>query len=380
MPSDDDFEIIEHNDDEEMIVNESPVPSSSATASTKTTKDKYSPSRGRRKVVTSIPTWQQEVRQFITPYLPPPVIQAWQRLDPHLEPYLGSDGTITILVTLLFAFLVRRILGWISNRLQGRALADEDEYSGKALFPQSATPKETYEATVLFVGPPGGGKTRLFYRLCYGPDYGKLPTLMSLQANVGICPERNLRYMDWPGYAGLLDNPTLQSIVQAPQTRIVLVLDATQPVAAAADVFVELFQLLSTRTSSRKKTSSQPKVNIFVACHKTDFPKAKNWRRIKIQLRTELERLLQVHANASSTSSDKGNDVTNKNISSWWLAGKAIDLDDLPMATLHFYSTTSEGKLSTDLLEFCETGVIKPRDEVDVAKAKVPVSQSVASS
>ena len=275
----------------------------------------------KKKATPSRPTmWQTKVRESLTPYLPPPVIKAIQQTDPQLEAYFGPEASVTIFTTVLLAWLVVRILKSLTR--SGPAYDQAEDAVLSTSTAKGGT--QSYDTTVLLVGPSLSGKTRLFYRLCYGPDYGKMPTLVSLKANVGYATtEENatIRYMDWPGLASL-DDPALTAVFRQP-TRIVLVLDATQPVAAAADV---LNHLLSIRTKDA----------IFIACHKSDFPKAKNWRRIKIQLRTELERLLKL---------SKGSD--------WWEAGKPLDMEALP---LHFVSTTSEGKFSTELLDFCQTG------------------------
>jgi signal recognition particle receptor subunit beta len=135
--------------------------------------------------------------------------------------------------------------------------------------------------------------------------------------------------MDYPGHASLQSQQFLNVLND---TRgIVLVLDTTQPVASVADV---LYQLLA----HANKTNQV--LDIFVACHKMDAPNAKNWRRIKIQLRAELERLLKVR-------SMEENDV-------WWTPGKPIDLENLPMATLQFCSTSCETNVGmNELASFC---------------------------
>ena len=282
--------------------------------------------------------WQSTVRESISPYLPPPVISAMQRADIELEEYVGPEGSVTILSSLLLGWLVLAVVRLLSLRLfgSGRALADEETILEK----KSAT-SETYDATVVFVGPPGGGKTRLFYRLCHGE--AQVPTLCSLRANVGISTTtsdnngQKIRYMDWPGYASLHDE-ALESVFAAPNTRVVLVLDATQPVAAAADTLHHLFSL-------QQQSKSSKMMHIFVACHKTDLPKAKNWRRIKIQLRTELERLLTVSAKT--------------NQESWWSPGKPLELDGIDGVKLYFFSTSAEGgRLSPELTAFCQMGEV----------------------
>lgn len=300
--------------------------------------------------------WQTKVREGITPFLPPPVIKAFRRADTELEPYVGPEGSVTVLSTLLVAWLVLATMRLVSSRVfgTGRALADEEEDTILSSKTAAASAAANYDATVLLVGPSLSGKTRLFYRLCYGKTYSNMPTLMSLKANVAISTPsvveetgnhnstESIRYMDWPGYAPLTD-PALKSVL-VPTTRIVLVLDATQPVASAADI---LYQLLLTAFHLRKsKAKGEATTKILIACHKSDFPKAKNWRRIKIQMRTELERLLTVRAS-------KGQEEDL-----WWPAGEPLDLGEIPGVQLAFLSTSCEGRLTADLLGFCHTGVL----------------------
>jgi GTPase SAR1 family protein len=303
--------------------------------------------------------WQTKLRGAILPYLPPPVVQAIHRVDPKLEDFIGPEGSITILSSLFLGWFVMILVRFFSSRVfgSGRALADDDEDVILSSKTTAAVSPDKYDASVLLVGPPGGGKTRLFYRLCYGRQHSNVPTLMSLKANVGISQvdtdnNTTIRYMDWPGCASLTDE-ALKSVL-VPSTRFVLVLDATQPVTPTADI---LNQLLMVTHQHFLKTKKRAK--IFIACHKTDLPKAKNWRRIKIQMRTELERLLTVQAAASAAGSSteyRYSATTNEPL--WWPAGDALDLQELDGAELYFASTSSESRLPPELPAFCHTGVL----------------------
>jgi signal recognition particle receptor subunit beta len=281
--------------------------------------------------------WQTAMRESITPFLPPPIVRSIQRFDPVLEPYVGSEATVTVTGTLLATWLVL----WISTRIfrrSGRAITEDDT---DRVFSAGAGGDE-FDATVVLTGPRNAGKTRLFYQLCYAEN--NLPTLMSLKANVGIASctsattdanQTTIRYMDWPGHASVSD-PALVSVLKSKKdVRIVFVLDATQPVSQAADT---LYQWLNLLHAKKKKTT------IFVACHKKDFPKAKNDRRIKIQLRTELERLLTTKAAAGETAA--------------WVSSQPLELDELSFVTLHFCATTCEGRGNAELVKFCRTGVV----------------------
>jgi hypothetical protein len=266
-------------------------------------------------------------------------------IDPKLEPYVGPEGSLTIVSTLILSWLVFQIIRLLTSRVtgSGRAIADEDDddvLSGKEINKSD----QAFGATVLLCGPPAAGKTRLFYQLCH--DANNMPTVMSIKANVGFSQpvegSKPVRYMDWPGHASLTD-AALLPVLKA-QPRVVLVLDAMQPVAAAADV---LYQLAAYAHSKKKQ---KPEMMIFVACHKKDFPKAKKWQRCKIQIRTELERLLSVRA-----SSKPEEDL-------WWPAGKPIELDQLAGVKIHFGATSCEGKGTSELAKFCQTGEL-PEEE-----------------
>ena len=287
--------------------------------------------------------WQAVVRERVTPLLPPPVTRGIiGQLDPWLEPYVGPEATVTLTCTFMVCWIVLWLFRSVIFNRSGRAV-DDDE--GKLLASTSGNKAEKFDATVLLVGPRNSGKTRLFYQLCYSEN--DMPTLMSLKANVGVSTAvsngaddakepQAIRYMDWPGYTSLLD-PELAPVMKAPNLRVVLVLDSNQSVTSAADTLYQLLQLLSSE-SKRKDV-----VTVFVACHKKDMPKAKNDRRIKIQLRTELERLLTVRA------------ATN-DAATWWKSGEPVELDALDFVQFHFCSTTCTGPGPVEVQKFCLTG------------------------
>lgn len=306
--------------------------------------------------------WQTRVRETVSPYLPPPVLNAIKyQVDPALKPYMGPEGTVTLTATIFLAWFVTILLRLLASTLAsgGRAVSEGDDEvmkSGKGKQRESAV---NFSATVLLVGPSGAGKTRLFYCLCHGDDFGDLPTVSSLKANVDFsAPGDNsgtspsIRYMDWPGLVPITSDKALQTVIRSPTTRVVLVVDSTQPVAAAADYLDHLFS-----TNHSLQSKKHGKRSIVIACHKSDAKSAKNWRRIKIQLRNEMERLLTVKA-AANSSEDKGSQQL------WWPVGKPIDFDDIPGTSLRFISTSSVGKLSQALLQYCQSGDL-PAEEKD---------------
>ena len=252
---------------------------------------------------------QTILREQVTPFLPPPLIRGIKTVDTYLEPHVGSEASVSILLTLLVGWLLY-ILLTNCRRTTGRALVnDEQEVLEKQL-------EERADSTVLLVGPQNAGKTRLFCHLVYNKDQ---ETVMSIQPNVEII--NGIRYLDWPGHFSSL-NDLKQMINSAKDLRIVLVVDATQPVRSAADKLYQILQLIKGRASTK----------IFVACHKKDIPKAKNERRIKIQLRTELERLFSIRDDD-------------------WVKGTALNWED--HAKFYFGATSYE---SPELVDFCRNG------------------------
>jgi signal recognition particle receptor subunit beta len=109
---------------------------------------------------------------------------------------------------------------------------------------------------------------------------------------------------------------------------LVVVVDSSQPVAPAADY---LYATLKSTISNG--TDSTP--SILIACHKSDHAKAKNARRIKLQLRSELIRLGKL---------DNGDQKEMDSPINWEETMNAVPLCS---------STVSDLK---QLRNFCETG------------------------
>jgi signal recognition particle receptor subunit beta len=275
-----------------------------------------------------------QIRQSITPYLPPPVIQGMQQADLFLEPYMGPEPSISIVTTLLLGFVLLQLVK-ILSRLSGgaRAIVEEDEEEQE----RKQVSTKDYKETLLLCGPSNAGKTRLFYELCH--NRSNVSTLTSMKMNVDVSDD-GIRYMDYPGHRSAL-GILLESLLKESSNNIhvVLVLDSSQPVQSAADV---LFQLLHVAHSFPRR------ISVFVACHKSDLPNAKNHKRIRIQLRTELERMLKL---ASTSSSDNHDDL-------WWPPGKPLDMEHigtLHLAHLEFNSTSCESEQGMDELRaFCK--------------------------
>jgi signal recognition particle receptor subunit beta len=72
--------------------------------------------------------------------------------------------------------------------------------------------------------------------------------------------------------------------------RIILLVDSTQPLTTSADFLYGLLQYTKAVFSDNSKQKLQEYLPIFVACHMCDLSYSKHPRRIKIMLRTELEK------------------------------------------------------------------------------------------
>lgn len=323
-------------------------------------------------------SWKKSIRETVIPFLPPPLTRAIHKFDLAFEVHVGSEASVTIGTTLIVAWILW-ILILIKGRQvlfgRGRAIIDDEDQQGFV----NSRDGERCKATVVFCGPISSGKTRMFYELCYGQDYDSVPTLMSLTVNVAIGTDRYLqtdkskvvvdyftnliRYVDWPGRASLEDPSFvgLMSSLTSKALRFILVVDSTQPVGPAAEV---LYQLLVLAHDKRDKDP----VNIFIACHKNDLAKSKNHKRIKIQLRTELEKLLAIKDKATkaqrleTTTATKGETMDNSpcdppaDFLGVWPIGKPLDFDELTFCRLYFASTNCSERGLTEIIEYCSTG------------------------
>lgn len=290
-------------------------------------------------IVEATPLFRTTIRQKITPFLPPPIVVALRQIDPQLEPYIGPEPTVTLIGSLLMAVFFWKLFGSTLGR-KGKAIANLEE-------DEELTQDDRYfHATLLFCGPSLAGKTSLFYQLLHpntttdslNSTATRIRTVKSIKSHrdFWVVSEKNqtqktIRVLDTPGHWGptkLMDTFLKKETID----RIVLVVDSTQPVASAADY---LYALLSSSLSLDRK------IPIMVACHKSKSPKAKNFRRIKLQLRTELERL------AKLDTSTKNKDI---NPQDW----------DQRLQTCGFCSSSccDDPPVLDELKAFCQTGTL----------------------
>lgn len=242
------------------------------------------------------------MKQHITPYLPPPLVAAMAQIDPPLEPFLGPEPSMTLLGTLLLGFIVWKLLQFLGGgSSRGSAIQDDGQDDDVASNKKNKS-QRSFDSTLLFCGPSLAGKTSLFYKLLYPKRSFPLRTVQSLSSNVGYRQLGGItwRYLDIPGHWGpdKLVSTVLQKQNDNMIQRIVLVLDSTQAVSKAADYLYALVQYQ--QTQQQQQSQKDDSLKVLIACHKAKAPKAKNFRRIKLNLRNELERLDKLSSQPTS--------------------------------------------------------------------------------
>ena len=213
----------------------------------------------------------------------------------------------------------------------------------------------SFQETVVLCGASNSGKTALLHYLCNANGkenkaWDPPMTVTSLVANVGyVCPwedasgngvhgNMTIRVIDYPGHPSLSSQLTTL-LLPTVLSRLIFTLDATQPVADGAAM---LYQFILTHAQVRQSwTKLDKKLSILVVCTKTDILGSKNYKRMKIQLRNELDKLRKVDLAISDTSNNTTNDAARNDRSKVMLhvVGKSIDLDDLGSdvpVSLHF--------------------------------------------
>ncbi|CAJ1961741.1 unnamed protein product [Cylindrotheca closterium] len=277
------------------------------------------------------------MKQHITPYLPPPVVAAMAKIDPPLEPFLGPEPSMTLIGTLGLGFIVWKVLSLLlgggggTSTSSGSAIQDDDQ--DDATNPSSKNKSQrSFDSTLVFCGPSLAGKTSMFYKLLYPQrPFSRMGTVQSLSSNVGYKQHSDVqwRYLDVPGHWGA--DKLVSTVLKQQQNmvqRIVLVVDSTQPVSKAADY---LYALLQYQQQQQQQASKS--LTVLIACHKAKAPKAKNFRRIKLNLRNELERLEKLSSQPT----------------------KIQDWEDA-LSSFEFCSSSVDPPLLQDIESFCESG------------------------
>mgnify|MGYP000002670296 CR=1 FL=1 len=101
-------------------------------------------------------------------------------------------------------------------------------------------------------------------------------------------------------------------------------------------------------------------MDVLVVCTKTDAKGSKNYKRMKIQLRTELDKLRKVDLAIQESSTSANGDDDDSSKMTLKVKGKSIDLDnlgsDVPVS-LHFIESCGKGA-SMELRDFVLNGVL----------------------
>ena len=309
-----------------------------------------------------------QTRHIISPYLPPPVLHTMKVIDSHPNTkVIGDEPSMTILSALLAILLVGKGIQFLSFLTSGKAVEglddDDDAPEGNVLSDldklkgsNEGTKNEkrgsnSYKDSVILFGPRSSGKTCLFHTLLSKKKSDgkkkKVPsTVMSLKANASILPKdvgdnnksekECIRLVDYPGHVtlsshlpSLLYPTTTSSSKKNASVRSLLVVDSTKSVSDAA---LLLYNTVLTNSPLLSAWENENEIfHIMVVCNKADAINAKNWRRIKIQLRSELDKLKKISSSVSSSAADlvNGNSGGSGLEGKRQLTGKSIDLDNL---------------------------------------------------
>ncbi|KAL7530295.1 hypothetical protein ACHAWF_003324 [Thalassiosira exigua] len=315
------------------------------------------------------------IRKSSAPYLPPPLLRFLHVTDAYfhrhheslINDYCSDEPSMAILSALFLAYIVcRSIQGmWASTTTRSTAhlAGHEDTVLGglaKAKVGRGVSKQRgnqdsggydppPFRETVVLCGASNSGKTALLHYLCHGMEkenaWDPPMTVTSLSANVGyVCPWEGtheddksgadaIRIIDYPGHPSLSSELTSMLFPSA-TARLVFAMDSTQPVAVGAAL---LYQSILTHSKVRESWKNEgKKLVILVVCTKNDAKGAKNYKRMKIQLRNELDKMRKVDLaikDGSSLGGENGSLKATLNVK-----GKSIDLDnlgDVP-ASLHF--------------------------------------------
>ncbi|KAL9181513.1 hypothetical protein ACHAXT_010318 [Thalassiosira profunda] len=331
-------------------------------------------------------------RKSAAPYLPPPLLQLIHASDEYFHihhttlthEHCNDEPSMAILAALFLAYIVLRAVQGMWAGTTRRSTAhlgggEETVLGGLALkgkqgadAPSGGAAAPPFAETVVLCGASNAGKTALLHYLCNAGEkenaWDPPMTVTSTKANVGYISqwedasddekrgESTIRVIDYPGHPSLSSLLTTLLFPSA-TSRLVFALDSTQPVTVGAEL---LYQSILTHAQIRQSWSAEGKtLAILVVCTKNDVRGAKNYKRMKIQLRNELDKLRKVDLAISESANGDGAKAALK------VKGKSIDLDDLGSdvpVSLHFVETgfgVDSGKGGLDVVrEFVLAGTL----------------------
>ena len=212
------------------------------------------------------------------------------------------------------------------------------------------------DSLVLICGAVGSGKTRLFHRLLMGKDYVPSLTVSSSVASQGKYvssdekegKSRSIDLMDYPGHArlrnGLLNRAMLS---QSRLKRILFIVDSSTSLTESADFFYDI--LLSAQNKLLNKN-----VEILVCCNKVDTKLAKNYKRIQLQMKAELNRLRGTRGTMSTEGNDDGDTGLIEGPQLLGQAGVSLDWDSVPCNVSFVSCSCEDGQGLGEIREFIE--------------------------
>lgn len=336
------------------------------------------------------------MRETISPYLPPPALKWIKSIDtnPQIKQYVNNDEpSMTIVVALVSIYVLTALIRLISfrgNHTRAVEGLDDDKPEGNVLSNLNVrhAHEQPYQDSVLLFGPCNAGKSLLFHRLTSHHQGTSVEeeeeedvagihthTVMSLKANVNVAD--GVRIVDYPGHITLSKSLDTLLLPQHCCHKILFVVDSTKSLSEAAGI---LYRSVLTNASVTKAWKKAGEVmRIMVVCNKSDETGAKHWRRIKIQLRGELEKLKKVSSTLEKRHGGEGGlDMGGDGHSdkeTLELTGKTIDLDDLSkngleMVTLNFLSLSAKnGDGMKELEAFVKNGEVLT-DNSSILKAR----------
>ena len=313
-------------------------------------------------------------RRIVAPFLPPPVLRAIHATDSHFvvhhasftDEYLHSEPSMAILSAMLLACTVWKAfqIVWTSSTSRSTAHLSKNEDTVLGNLAGTRDRRKNgddgfsppFKETVVICGASHSGKTTLLYLLC---SDGPIPmTVTSLVANVGYISSDDsiggpaedatlLRLIDYPGHPSL--SSQLSGLLNSENTaRVIFTIDSSQSVTDGAAL---LYQRILTNLEARQSWLARGfKMHVLVVCTKSDVKGSKNYKRMKIQIRNELDRLRKIDLELKQNSATV-----------FPIKGRSIDLDNLgdqiPVA-LHFVESGIEEDDIDVIKEFVLTGAL----------------------
>ena len=315
------------------------------------------------------------LRKSAAPFLPPPLLRLIHAVDSYAYIHRASvanstDATIdeasmTLLSSIFVSYIIWKLIKTVaylfSNKRSTAHLSDEGVL-GNLGADASKTKDQSrgantikFDATVIIFGAMNSGKTALLHRLMCN-DKRECPiTVSSTIVNVcylaaGDTNNNIVRIIDYPGHPALRSQFT-QLLHPTSTSRLIFTIDSTQPVTESVSM---LYQSILIHPTVRQQYR-EGKLNILITCTKTDLKGAKNYKRVKIQIRNELERLRKLDSV-----------VNNKDENDLSLKGKNIDLDDLGhdvSVKFYFVEVSQEGSDITIVRDFVLNGTVPSHDK-----------------